>query len=95
MIDWWGLLRNSLWVMGLAVVLGAVSMANYEAQRARLRLGNKLRETGFQLWFSIGIVLICTGLALGGRAWWEYAIWLLLAVAFGANVARLGWRRRA
>jgi hypothetical protein len=95
MIDWWVLFHNFLWVVGLAVVLGAMSMANYEAQRATVRLWHKLRESGFQLWFSVGMALFCTGLALGAGAWWENVIWGLLALASAAKAARLCCRRRA
>ena len=95
MIDWWGLFHNSLWVAGLSVVLGALSMANYEAQRPGVRIRHKLNESGFQLWFSVGIALFCAGLAFGGGAWWEYAFWGILALASVTWATRLWWRRTA
>ena len=52
MIDWWGLFHNSLWVVGLAVDLAALSMASYQAHREEATLRRKLREPGFQVPFS-------------------------------------------
>ena len=42
MINWWALFHNALWIVGLAVGLGALSIANYEAQRAGKRLRQQL-----------------------------------------------------
>jgi hypothetical protein len=95
MIEWWWLFHNLLRIMGLAAVLGALSMANYEAKRAGSRLRRELSESGFQLWFSLGMMLFSTGLALGGGAWWVCVIWALLALAFAAMAARLLWRLKA
>jgi uncharacterized membrane protein YgdD (TMEM256/DUF423 family) len=95
MIDWWGLFHNSLWVAGLAVGLGAFGMASYEARRTKIRLRWKLKESSFQLAFSIGMVLFCLGLLFSGQAWWEYVIWGLLAAAFGGQAIWLWWCRRA
>ncbi|MGD1995080.1 MAG: hypothetical protein PVI59_17955 [Anaerolineae bacterium] len=88
MIDWWGLLHNALWVAGLAIILGALSMASYEAQRAHVHLRHKLQDPGFRLWSSVGAALFCTGLVLGGEAWWEYVLWGLLALASVAKGLR-------
>lgn len=95
MIDWLGLFPTTLWVAGFAVVLGALSVANYEAQRTHVRLRLKLGEHGFQLWSSAGIALCCTGLLLGAKAWWEGVIWGLLALAPAARATWLCWRQRA
>lgn len=42
MIDWWALGYNALWVLGLAVGLGTLSLAQFEASRARVRLRKKI-----------------------------------------------------
>jgi hypothetical protein len=89
---WWGVAHNALWVVGLAVGLAALSMANYQAGQEQVRLREKLSEPGFQLPIAIGAVLFCLGLCFSGRSWWEQAIWGLLAALFAALAVRI-WRR--
>jgi hypothetical protein len=89
MIDWWGLFHNALWVVGLAVSLAALSMANYHAHREKVRLRQTLAEHGFQLTFRIGMTAFCLGLLFSSRTWWEQVIWGLLALPW------LWWRGRA
>jgi hypothetical protein len=80
MINWWGLFRNALWVVGLAVGLGALSIANYQAHRRKVRLRQTLAEPGFQLAFRIGMTAFCLGLLFSSRTWWEQVVWGLLAL---------------
>ncbi|MFC2023158.1 hypothetical protein ACFLT5_00270 [Chloroflexota bacterium] len=94
MIDWWGLFHNSLWIAGLAVDLGTLSMARFEAKRTQVRLRYKLLEPSFQIWFCVGIALFCSGMAISGRAWWEHLVWGLLALTFAGRAAWLWWRCR-
>jgi hypothetical protein len=89
MIDWWGLFHNALWVVGLAVGLAALSMANYQAKRQQVRLRQTLDEPDFQLAFRIGMTAFCLGLLFSSRTWWEQVIWGLLALPW------LWWRGHA
>ena len=89
---WWGLVHNALWVSGLAVGLAALSVASYQVRLEEVRLRQKLNEPGFQLAVATGALLFCLGLCLGGRSWWEQAIWGLLAVVFAALAVQI-WRR--
>lgn len=92
MINWWGLFHNSLWVVGLVVNLGTLSVASYEAHGEQVRLRQKLKEPSFQLPFSIGMALFCLGLVFSGQSWWEHVIWDLLAAVFAGQTIWL-WRR--
>ncbi|HSR32018.1 MAG TPA: hypothetical protein VLY63_15750 [Anaerolineae bacterium] len=84
MIDWWGVIHNSLWVTGLALALAVLSMVHYEARVDRVRLRKKLSERRFQLPFTVGMVLLCLGLLLSSRQWWQIIIWgLLTALSAG------------
>jgi hypothetical protein len=85
MIDWWGLFRNSLWVIGLAGSLAALSMAGYQARAQNVRLRKTLDEPGFQVPFSACLALTCLALLLSGRTWWEKALWGALAALFAAQ----------
>jgi hypothetical protein len=87
MIDWWALGHNALWVVGLALGLAVLSVANYQAHREAVRLRDKLNQAGAQLALDAGLALFCLGLLFSGRAWWEYAAWGLLTVAFAAHAA--------
>jgi hypothetical protein len=89
---WWALVRNALWLAGLAVGLAALSMASYQARLEEVRLWKKLHEPGIQLPITIGAMLFCLGLCFGGRSWWEQAIWGLLATVFTALAIQI-WRR--
>lgn len=85
MIDWWALFHNSLWILGLALGLAALGLANYEANRYHVRLRQKLGERGFQLSLNAGTLLFCLGLLFSSKTWWEYVLWGLLAVAFAGQ----------
>ena len=80
MIDWASLAFNGLWVMGVAVILAALSHSSYEAQRQGERLRTQLAAPGFQAWLSVGLALISLGLALIGPRWWERVLWGLFCV---------------
>lgn len=93
LIDWWGLFHNSLWVLGLAVCLASVSMASYEARAEQVRLRAKLGDARFQLPVAVAAVLFCLGLLASGQAWWERAMWALLAAIGVAQAVRV-WKHR-
>ena len=82
MIDWWGLFRNSIWVLGLAVGLAAWSYARWWAHEHHVRLRQVLNMPLFVVPFSAGMALFSLGLALCGRRWWEIAAWSILTVLF-------------
>jgi hypothetical protein len=92
MTDWWGVFHNSLWVLGLAVILAALGLAEYQAGRDGIRLRQRLLTSGFQLSFDVGLALFCLGLLLSSTAWWQQALWGLLAALFAGHAIWL-WRR--
>jgi hypothetical protein len=94
MIDWWAVLHNSLWIAGLATILAASSVANYQAHQESVRLRDKLGDPGLQLRLRAGLVLFCLGLFLGAHSWWERFPWGLLTAALVVQAAWF-WRDRA
>lgn len=82
MIDVWGVVANSLWILGLAVLLAVLSWANWAASVEKVRLRTALTRPGVQRALNLGLFLFCAGLAATGRAWWERVLWGLLAVAW-------------
>jgi hypothetical protein len=82
MIDLWGVVRNGLWILGLAVVLAAWSIARWWALKHAVKLRQVLSRPFFLVPFSAGVALFCLGLALSGQRWWETTIWAVLTVLF-------------
>jgi len=85
-------IANSLWIVGLALLLAALSWAHGVAVVERLRFRQALARPGVRRAWDIGLVLFCAGSAATVRAWWERALWGLLALGW---IVRLWWNRRA
>jgi hypothetical protein len=88
MIDWRAVGFGALWIGGLALLLAAVSMADYEAHRRQTRVAAVLGGGGYPLALNAALALFCLGMLGGGRAWWEMALWAGLALAFVYQAAR-------
>jgi len=93
MIDWWGLFYNTLWVLGLAVGLAALSMAVYRARTTPAPLRRELDAPSFRLPLDLGMTLFCLGLLFAARHWWERVLWGLLVLLFAGQGVLL-WRNR-
>ena len=87
MIDWFGVFHNALWVFGLAIVLAALSYADWRRRLVvqRVSFRQALAEPGFQAAVSLGFTLFCAGLALGSAVWWQIAAWAALGLFFAWN----------
>ena len=72
----------SLWILGLAVILTALGFANYHAHTGAKRMREVLKEPGYSAAVNAGLSLFCLGMLGSSRAWWETALWGLLAAAF-------------
>lgn len=82
MIDIWGVVANSLWILGLAVLLAALSWAHWAANVERIRFRVVLSRPGLRQVMNLGLILLCAGLVVAGRAWWERVLWGLLGIAW-------------
>lgn len=90
MIDIWSVMANSLWVLGLATLLAALSWAHWAASVRASRFRTVLGQPAVQLALDLGLLLFCAGLAATARAWWERALWGLLTLAWVAQAWRAG-----
>ena len=90
MIDVWGVAANSLWVLGLSTLLAALSWASWAAGEEKVRFRAVLARPGMQRVLDLGLFLFCAGLAATGRAWWERALWGLLAAAWVVQAVLMG-----
>jgi hypothetical protein len=82
MIDLRTLLGGSLWILGLALILAALSWAYWVAARENVRFRVALNRPGVARALDIGLMLFCAGLAATARTGWERALWGVLAVVF-------------
>jgi hypothetical protein len=92
LIDWYAVGFGALWIGGLALLLAAVSLADYEAHQRQARLAAVLNGGGYPLALNAGLALFCLGMLDGGRAWWEIALWAGLALAFAYQAGRAALR---
>ncbi len=77
-LDCWELVYNSLWVVGLAISLAALSIASYRARMERIRLWHRLDQPGFQFPFGTGLALLCLGLLLASNMWLQRVVAIVL-----------------
>ncbi len=80
MIPWRSLLINSLWILGLTVLLADLSFHYWLAQAEGTGLRRQFQRPGFQKAAWLGLGLLTLGLAGTSDRAWETALWVLLAL---------------
>ncbi|MCU0522163.1 MAG: hypothetical protein MUF84_15905 [Anaerolineae bacterium] len=78
MLDVWGLVSNSLWVLGLAVLLAIWSWARFAAYQAGVRPRAILSQTRYVVALDAGLLLFVAGMAATETRWWARVIWFVL-----------------
>ena len=91
LIDWVGVAKNALWILGLSVVLAAVSYADWWAAARQQRRRAVLRTPLFQTPFNLGMTLFAAGLVSTSQAWWEIGAWIVLLLLFAGQTVAF-WR---
>lgn len=91
LIDWPGVARNALWIVGLSIVLAAWSYVMWDAGQRRVRLRHAFDWPLLQAPVAVGLLLFAASLSWGAQALWERIVWAVLALAF-AWQALAGWR---
>ena len=90
MIDWGMVASNSLWILGLSVLLAAFSYHDWLAGKTGQRRRDLFTKRSFLLPCTLGLFLTCAGWGIGQAVrWWEKAIWFVLAATFGWGMLRL------
>ncbi len=89
MIDIWGVFSNSLWILGLAVLLAVWSYASYQAGRSKRKVRRKLNELGYALALDAGMLLFLAGMVTTEDRWWARVLWIVLSLAV---IAEGAWR---
>jgi hypothetical protein len=95
LIDWFGLFANSLWILGCALALSALSYASWQASQGGEKLGARLAMPGSRRALCISGLLFCIGLAMLSATTIEMILWILLGVVFGVGLfgSFAGWER--
>lgn len=88
MIDWAYVATNSLWILGLSIILAAFSYHDWLVHETRRRRRDLFRTASWRLPVSTGMMLFCLGLGLGRDVeWWERTLWGSLVVWFARQGA--------
>jgi len=91
LIDWSGVARNALWILGLSIALAAWSHLRWWAAERKYKMRVAWEWPRFQVPFSAGLTLFCISLAWSATRWWERGLWILLGLAFVWQWVA-GWR---
>ena len=94
MIDWAGVCTNALWIVGLAVVLTALSHARWLAGERGLRYRAVWGAPAYQVAFDLGLALVSAGLFFSARSTWERLCWGAFALLYTA-LGWVEWRRKS
>ncbi len=86
MIDWAGLVANSLWIVGCALALGLVSYASWQASLGNRKFISQFKQPQLQAGFSLAGMLFSAGLALTSNMIWEKGLWAAVGVFFGLRL---------
>ena len=92
-IDIFRVVANGLWILGLSVILAMGSWSHWVASREGARFREVSKRPRMQHALSMGMILLCAGLAATAQSWWECGLWLLLAAAWMSQIV-CGLRRR-
>jgi len=91
MIDWWGVIANSIWIAGSALALASISYASWQGHATRQTLRVMLGRRPFRLALDAAGLLFCAGMAATAGGALEIVAWLALSVLFVAQLIR-DWR---
>ncbi len=81
MINWQSVIFNSFWILGLSVLLAAISFQHWTASQNERSLRQQLGEPGFLRFFWLAVLLFAIGLAGTSQELYERILWICLAVA--------------
>jgi putative inorganic carbon (HCO3(-)) transporter len=81
MIDWAGVLENSVWLAGLAIIFAAFSLASYNAGTQGPGRQRVWRLFAGSAWTLTGAILFCLGMILTTGSSLEATVWAMLVPA--------------
>jgi hypothetical protein len=89
-MDWRAITGNSLWILGLSVLMAACSYSNWRAAALHRSRREVFTAPLFRAFSSLGLVLILVGWGIArADRWWEMAICITMALRFAWVLGRL------
>lgn len=76
----WTIVKNSFWIIGLALLLATWSYARYAAHEAGVKTRDKLNELRYSLIMNLGTLLFVVGMALTETRVWARILWGVMGV---------------
>lgn len=92
MTNLYSVVTNSIWIVGLAIILAAVSTHYWLAGMNNRPMAQELGSPPFQASFYLGLFMVSLGLAFTGQSWWQKIP--AVALSLGCVAAMLSLRRR-
>ena len=80
LIDVPRLIFNTIWVLGMSIIVAALSLRHFEAQVEGIRFREALQAYSFQLPLWTGLTLITIGFAGNADVLWQQIVWVALAI---------------
>jgi hypothetical protein len=93
MIDWQSLFLNSLWIVGLAILLAGFSYHYWLALETQQRVRLVWQRPSWQRFAWLGLAFFAAGLAGTSPRWWETVIWIIFLLYSTVHFL-LSWRQR-
>ena len=90
MIDWVVVGFGTLWILGLGLVVAALSFANYLASQQKRRFRQVLEMPACQIMIDLGLMFFCLGWIGSVSGTWERIVWGGLAFMFALG----SWQAR-
>jgi len=94
MIDLFGVLTNSLWILALAALLALLSWSSWQAQCEGVRFRVVWARPAIQNWVAGSLMLFCISMAALSDRVWERWLWALLALAWLVQPLHGLWMRK-
>lgn len=88
-IDWFSVAINSLWILGLAILLASFSYQYWLATEEKRPLRGQLSTPAFQRTVWLSLTLIGVALAVTSQTGWERVLWTIFILLSFFNLFTL------
>lgn len=89
MIDWYSVASNSLWILGCALALAALSYTSWLASVSGEKFRRVIQRPGIQTSLNLAGLLFSAGLAATSDSTLESMLWAVLGLLFLLSVIQI------
>ena len=93
MIDWPWVGSNTLWILGLALLLATGSYHSYRASQRRAPARPGSAQFNTRLSMRLGLLLFCLGLCATSGHWLERGLWALISLGVVIEIVLIRYWR--